>query len=170
MWVYYKALESCINYVEKMFTASTVTCDFEQALIETAKAFFIPKSSSNQPKCSIVLCLFRLKQSLHRKLTKLSLHRNKISSFLGEGGLFDILTVIPPSEIKSFGIPFVRSQIMGNEEIWRKFWDYFEDNYLGKRYSPYDWNLHPVLQRQDNEGQTILRNRTNNALERSIVL
>ena len=64
--------------------------------------------SSVFPKSPIVGCLFHFKQAIHRKLKELAISSEEIVFFM-RPGMLDILTLIPPEEIVTFGIPYVRS-------------------------------------------------------------
>lgn len=81
-------------------------------------------------------------------------------------GLIDLLTVIDPDEILQFGIPFIRSIMEGEEDMWiaslSLFWNYFRAVYC-IRYGSFCFNLHRFA---GNGDYPVVINRTNNPLER----
>jgi hypothetical protein len=58
--VYWHAIQQCISASKWTFDALTVTCDYEMALLNSAKAQF--------PGVTMVCCLFHLKQAIRRKM------------------------------------------------------------------------------------------------------
>ena len=76
--------------------------------------------------------------------------------------VLDVLTVIPPNEILSKGVPYVKTII--EKELKPKDdkdkWNYFQEKYLIKK-NIKCWNIH-----SDDDSHLDLQNRTNNALER----
>ena len=85
-----------------------------------------------------------------------------------EKNWIDILTIIRRDEIKSKGIPYVRSKIEdeGNDvslaelEKWNTFWAYFEGQWMSPEMVN-TWNIH-----DGDEEEREKKKRTNNSLER----
>ena len=96
----YKAALKQILLEQESFTPGEIHCDFERGLINAIQCVF--------PKSPIVGCLFHFKQAIHRKLKELAISSEEIVFFM-RPGMLDILTLIPPEEIVTFGIPYVRS-------------------------------------------------------------
>jgi len=173
------ALNQVVQSVQGELRASTVTCDFESALINGIK--------SNFPNCKMVLCLFHWKQSIRRwilKNTKIS--DDALVLLLGGKkreskedmakddydyrGFLEMLTVLPLEDVKTFGIPYIRMKMMVEEkkmsEEYNRFWIYFEKTWLQKK-NMTDWNLADIKNSMNIHGDPInLANRTNNPLER----
>ena len=79
--------------------------------------------------------------------------------------MIELLTVIPIEEIVEKGIPYIQKNFdVGNyQKQFDIFWEYFINQWMNNT-DPTLWNIHMILQKSNcNE---ILRNRTNNALER----
>jgi hypothetical protein len=71
------------------------------------------------------------------------------------------LTVIPKHDIKSKGIPYVRSKIdeKGSTKAWSQFWSYFVNTWMTS-YDPSWWNVNEMI-----AADVDITNRTNNPLE-----
>jgi hypothetical protein len=120
-------------------------------------------------------CLFHWKQAVRQHLVKkIHLDRHIITKLIGEGGILDVLTIIPPDEVKSKGIPFCKSQIAlvdplastTHAEKYDHFWKYFEATWL-KYYAISDWNVHQFYLKYLDGKLTPdeMINRANNPLE-----
>jgi hypothetical protein len=153
---YYHAIQQAICATEWKLEAKTKTCDFEQALIKALRCQF--------PGDEFVLCTFHWKQSLKRKLTENGIPQNLIHDLLCPGGPMEKLLVVPIDEIIPKGIPYVRSKINESNYVKKfdQFWNYFMKTWM-KRYSPEEWNLNGIVQRNV---QDKIVNLTNNPLER----
>lgn len=94
----------------------TVTCDFELGLLNAVREQF-----------PVVGCLFHWKQALRRNVVHLRIPTDVVSDVMRRG-VIDVLTVIPPEDIVSKGIPFVRSKIdeTGHRVKWDTIWRYFK--------------------------------------------
>ena len=102
-----------------------MTCDFEKALINAVREHF---------RGSVINgCLFNWKQVLCRKMLALNICPGCISMEMIKH-VTDVLTLIPCDEIKSKGIPYVRSILdieCDNDEErehCNECWDYFTRN------------------------------------------
>ena len=109
-----------------------VGVDFERAFFTAVRFHF--------PKTLLIGCLFHFKQAGVRKMEKLGIPDAEIKIAM-VFGVFDLLTVLPRSELEERGVPFVRTMIMnlihdhyfekGEEldaqlgERRDKFWEYF---------------------------------------------
>jgi hypothetical protein len=141
--------------------AKTITCDFEQALLNAACEAF-----GDVP---IIGCLFHFKQAIRRKLIKhYKLPEAVVTKLIGADGLMNLLTTIPICDIQKYGIPFIRSQMAEEESqygnVLNEFWKYFVNTWM-RRYCPTFWNITGITARGLNLQDTVI-NRTNNALER----
>ena len=135
--------------------AKTVTVDYEQALMKSAKTQF--------GEGKMVGCLFHWKQAIRRRLLLLKIPEDLISKFIGKGGPLEVLCVIPINEIMTKGISYVRSKTDegSHKEKFDSFWNYFKLTWMTK-YEPKTWNIHEII---SNEDADMLVNRTNNACE-----
>ena len=85
-----------------------------------------------------------------------------------EKNWIDILTIIRRDEIKSKGIPYVRSKIederndvsLAELEKWNTFWAYFEGQWMSPEMVN-TWNIH-----DGDEEEREKKKRPNNSLER----
>lgn len=140
-----------------------MTCDFEVGLLKACQTHFCGTTQS--PPARIVACLFHFKQALRRKMIELGIPKPLIHSLCKSNGLLELLTVIPPEDIITKGIPFIRSQLAVGKysSNFERFWKYFESQWM-KQCGPHVWNLYHLL--NDPTKQEVLLNRTNNPLER----
>ena len=85
---------------------------------------------------------------------------------MGQNGKIDILTIIPIDDILVKGISYVRSLMNETNNILEldSFWRYFKKTWIGE-YNPKYWNI--SLYKDTND---LLRNKTNNSLERYIYI
>ncbi|OQR83926.1 hypothetical protein ACHHYP_14118 [Achlya hypogyna] len=136
-----------------MLEPSTISCDFEQALIGAIKDQF--------PDARIVGCLFHFKQAIRRKLVTLRIPEDQVQRAM-EPNVLDVLTVIPRLQIIKRGIPYVKSLLStdGHVAKWASFWKYFYKTWL-KTYDISTWNVYDAVERDID-----LVNRTNNPLEK----
>ena len=139
---------------------TTVTCDFEKGLHSAVRKKF------QSGRIKVNGCLFHFKQAIRRKMENLELHADIIEYTLDDNSL-DMLCIIPIDEILTKGIHFVRSNLDefvlkedGNK--WMEFWKYFISYWCSDKQFMHTWNIHM----KDAEYFYVLRNRTNNALER----
>ena len=107
----------------------TITCDFEQALLNAISGIF--------PFSKIVGCFFHWKQAIRRKSIALKFKNEKeIVSCSMVKNLMDILTVIPANEITTKGFAFVKDNLKeaileeNDSEKMQKFWKYFENYWM----------------------------------------
>ena len=135
--------------------ATTVTVDYEQALIKTAATQF--RGSK------IIGCLFHWKQAIRRKLLTLKIPENIISIFIGKGGQLEVLCIIPVGEIMTKGIYYIRQKTDegGYTEKFDIFWNYLKATWMTK-YDPNAWNIQGIVSSGDTD---VIVNRTNNACE-----
>jgi hypothetical protein len=151
---YFHALQLCISSADWKFLAKTVTCDFEQALLNAVEANF--------PAVPIVGCVFHWKQALRRKLLARGIPRDIVSNLMGSDGLINILTHCPIEEIEIKAIPYIRHHFNEGDykDSFDSFWKYFLDTWM-KMFKPQHWNVNAFT-----EGTDDVINRTNNPLER----
>ena len=137
----------------------SVTCDFEKALHNAVTGQFKGTKLNG--------CLFHWKQAIRRKMIALKIDSDQISMAMTTFVL-DVLTVIPPNEIRSKGIPYVKSII--DEELISKDekdkWEYFWERYFITCWMSSDsfiktWNIHC-----DDGSHLDIQNKTKNTLER----
>ena len=153
--LYKVAIQGIIDACDGRLQLSTFTADFEQAILNTARALF-----SDAP---LIGCLFHWKQALRRKLLELRVPKAVIHQLLGvENSLMDLLTVIPIPEIVVKGILYIHAHFneQGNEEKFNSFWSYFVNTWI-REYPADLWNFTRSPSARDN-----MVNRTNNPLER----
>ena len=98
--VYIEAIHQCIVATGHKLDGISITCDFEKGLLKACKSQF--------PLSYTVLCEFHFKQSLRRKLLSLKVDQDLITELIGPDGAFEILFVLPPEEISSYGNFFMR--------------------------------------------------------------
>ena len=97
-----------------------VTCDFEKTLHNAVTGQFKGTKLNG--------CLFHWKQAIRRKMIALKIDQEQISMAMTTYVL-DVLTVIPSNEIRSKGIPYVKSiidkELKTNDEKdkWKYFWE-----------------------------------------------
>ena len=155
----------------------TVKCDFEMGLMNVLRDEFC----KDEMQESVDGCFSHFKQALRRKMLELRIPKDLIKKVLGRDGLMNFFEVIPYDEIPD-AIAYVR--IRANEGEFKsafdKFWSYFLKIWMRKT-SRYDdktvlflftsWNLSHLIGAdgrlaQDENGNDVLVNRTNNPLER----
>jgi hypothetical protein len=148
-WNIFNWLKTCCGL---KLAPKTITCDFERALINGVRDHF--------PQVTIVGCLFHWKQAIRRKLIDLRIPAESVSAAM-KPGVIDVLTLVPYNEIKSHGIPYVRSKIdeVGHKGLWNTFWNYFTRTWM-TMYDVETWNVSALMAQRD-----LLTNRTNNPLE-----
>ena len=156
--VYDKALQQMNDAVGDKINPSSVTCDYERGLHNSISRAF--------PKAIINGCLFHWKQAIRRKLADLKCDRWTIDRFTPADSI-ETLTLIPPNEIESKGIPFVRSAIETDDlpqeehERLEQFWKYFKRYWMSSPTFINSWNTnHHSKEKADDI------KRTNNGLER----
>lgn len=172
------AYERVFEEMKKALTVkidvATITCDFELALQNALENTF-----SNE-KTKLICCFFHMKQTIRKKLSELKLPFAIVSVLVdgtNEGdrveGLIDMLTVIPPEEIETIGIPYIRNKMHQIEKdhnceaIMNIFWTgYFVQTWI-KRHKPSTWNIGQIVSGKDKECELAkIVNRTNNCVER----
>jgi hypothetical protein len=95
-WSYQQAINFCWLISNYKMSPSSITCDFEQALMNEVSNFF------RKPDL-LVGCLFHLKQAWRRRLVQLNVSASNLSAIMAPGGL-DLLCYIPIAEIEKKGI------------------------------------------------------------------
>lgn len=146
--LYFQALHFLVSATKWQFNPRRISCDFEDALIsQINNQFPSPDSGRCAPDdgCDINGCLFHLKQAWRRKMLELNIPRDQISIAM-QRGVLDLLCVLPPNELDSKGIHYVRSLIQrlieeksGNKmtlkdkTIWGVFFGYIERYWLCER-------------------------------------
>ena len=63
------------------------------------------------PNGPLVGCSFHFKQALRRNLLSRGIPQNLVTALIGPGGWIEVLMVIPIEEIRTKGIPYVRSKM-----------------------------------------------------------
>ncbi|OQR96710.1 hypothetical protein ACHHYP_13769 [Achlya hypogyna] len=155
-WSYWEMLNQVKIQCDCMLELSTISCDFEQALIGAIKDQF--------PDARIVGCLFHFKQAIRRKLVALRIPEEQVQRAM-EPNVLDVLTVIPRLQIVKRGIPYVKSLLLTDGHVanvakWASFWKYFYKTWL-KTYYISTWNVYDAVERDID-----LINHTNNPLEK----
>ena len=138
---------------------TTVTVDFETALMNAVKAEF--------NKEDVEGCLFHFVQAILRHLLRVIKFDMNLAMQLQDK--VKILTVIPPDEIWSKGLPYIlfifKEEIAQNVYKWGLFADYMRHTWI-VYYSPNDWNVHRFIdQPRSSEFNCKLTNKTNNPCE-----
>ena len=157
--MYRNALEWVFKLSGRRINPKTVTCDFEQALMNAVAGIF--------PFSKIIGCFFHWKQAIRRKLASLKMTNEKeiIDRAMVKNSM-DILTVIPVNEIKKKGISFVKDNLKdailedNDSEKMDKFWNYFEKYWMSSQKMIDSWNI------SNFKGNKNVLKRTNNGLER----
>ena len=114
----------------------------------------------------IVGCFFHWKQAIRKHMVKLEIDKEQVKCAMKKGVL-DVLTVIPKSEIKSKGIPYVKSLIdelnltKSDKQKWAKFWKYFLKFWMSDENFISIWNIN-----SNNSNEKEMHSRVNNGLER----
>ena len=153
----------------------TAKVDYEQAFIKAVRDEFTPDKPENVGGCD-----FHWKQLLRRKLEDYRITEDLIKALMKR---IEMLTVLTYEEIPK-GIAYIRAHI--DEGCYKSqfdaFWRYFLKNFMRKS-TRYDdpstglylftsWNLTHLLDARgrlkelDEDGYSVLVNRTNNPLER----
>ena len=155
--IYRHALHWVKVAVGHKINPASVTCDFKKALHNAVKMEF--------PHSIINGCLFHWKQAIYRKVMSLKFDEPVIDRFK-DRLVFEQLTLIPPNEIRTYGIPYVREIInfdlsSSNMKKMEMFWEYFENFWLSSPSFIMSWNVkhHPPYLAKK-------MMRTNNGLER----
>lgn len=168
---YENALRACVQTSGFRLRAKTVTCDFEQGLINAAEIVF-QSPIPGLPKVPVVGCLFHWKQALYKKLTKsLSIPPAVALQLVGSEGMINMLAGIPIEDVEKYGVPFLMNHFKELQVTYPKleeFWKYFVKQWIDK--CP-QWNVHDLLVGQTfasahNMDEVTIINRTNNPLER----
>ncbi|KAE8976066.1 hypothetical protein PR002_g25416 [Phytophthora rubi] len=106
-WSYWHVLH-CVQAATGMnMEPGTITCDFEQGLINAVGDQF--------PDSTLVSCLFHFKQAVRRRMQKLHIPTDEISVAMGRGVL-DVLTILPHDQIDPQGILHVTGRIKATIE------------------------------------------------------
>jgi hypothetical protein len=92
---YIEAIHQCIVAANHKMDGISITCNFERGLVNACTTQF--------PRAFSVLCEFHFKQCLRRKLLSLKFEQDTITELIGEDGAIEILFVLPPDEIASYG-------------------------------------------------------------------
>jgi len=74
-----------------------------------------------------ILCEFHHKQCNRKQMLKFEIPTEEITKLIGPLGHFDVLYVLPPHEIETLGIPYVRRKMNEGslKPKWDKYWAYF---------------------------------------------
>jgi len=156
-WAYWHAFHFVKVATRMDLDPATVTCDFEQAIINAVGDQF--------PDATMVGCLFHFKQAVRRKMIKLLIPTEEVSVAMGRD-MLDLLTIMPHELLDPRGIDHVTEKIQArlaelgvnySAELWGAFWAYFRRTWL-TLYPPHLWNVRGIQRR--------IVNRTNNPLER----
>ena len=154
--VYRNALCLIKNAVSYKMQPLTITCNYEKALHHAIAEEF--------PNAIINGCLFHWKQAIRRKIRELGFEEPVIDRFMHRSVL-ETLTVIPPKDIETCGIPYVREIVDENlnENDMKKieiFWQYFNKFWMSSPSFICRWNVH---HQSLNHKRNLMR--TNNGLE-----
>lgn len=166
------AFEHIVKAIGGSIDVATFTGDFELSLVKAAKTVFGDKDTD------YVLCWFHLKQAIRKKAIAIGLSPEVVNVLVGSEdidapgatrGLVNLLTVIDPTEIESFGIPYIRKEMEQFEEKFKdlldEFWKYFKKTWM-TLYKVEDWNVARLKKRIEDGETNVIINRTNNPLER----
>jgi hypothetical protein len=150
-WTYWHALHFILVETETKFNPLTVTTDFEQALLNAVK--------EQLPNAHRVGCLFHFKQAIRRRMQKLHIPEDEISSAMKKG-VIDELTTLKRTEIDKKIKKLKKQYVKGNsKDKWTEFFNYFANTWM-KKYAFDTWNVSNLQERDIR-----VYNRTNNALE-----
>ena len=157
--MYRNALERIFKLSGRRANPKTITCDFEQALLNAIRGIF--------PYSKIIGCFFHWKQAIRRKLISLKFANEKeIVERAMVNYSMDMLTVIPVNEISTKGFAFVNDNLKdvifrdNDSEKLQKFWNYFEKYWMSSNKMIETWNI------SNYQGNINVLRRTNNGLER----
>jgi len=154
---YWDVFNLIIQATDQQIEPAEVVCDFEAGLIGAVQVQF--------PNADVLGCLFHFKQAVRRRMRRLTISEPATRVAM-ERGMLDMLTVIPPDEVATTGIAWVKTQIKArcrtlgipySRNNWRSFWAYFRRTWID-RFPPDVWNVHGMSNR--------IVARTNNPLER----
>jgi hypothetical protein len=95
---YIQALQQIVSACDWHIDATSFTCDFEVALLNSIQQQFLDAKQ--------ILCLFHWKQAINQNLEKLGVSKQKAMELTCENGLLNFLTVIPIEEIMTKGSLF----------------------------------------------------------------
>jgi hypothetical protein len=126
---YIWALQNIISISDWNIFAKSVTCDFEQGLIAGVH--------HNFKEAQIIGCSFHWKQALRRRLIDFGIDKEVISTLMDENGLINLLSVVPPEELWTKTIPYIRSKFpeAPYQAQFTRFWNYFKSTWIdGKIY------------------------------------
>ena len=152
--LYWHAFSQVVVLSNWKIKVRSFTSDFERAIINAATHQF--------PEGFHVGCLFHWKQAIRKHLiSALKFDKSEIQ-FAMTIGVLDLLCIIPPGEVATHGIQYVRSIIeedLDAKEIarWDLFWIYFNKQWMPLLNS---WNIC-----EEDGKYKKLMNRTNNGLE-----
>lgn len=155
--MYWNVLHFIIQAGEQQVQPAEVVCDFEPALIQSARCQF--------PAVKIVGCLFYFKQVCLRRMKLLCIPRPEIKIAM-KPKVLDMLMVLPPNKVAVQGVAYVKNQIRAScvrlnlpysKRKWASFWAYFQRTWI-RGFEVEQWNVHGVDRR--------LVSRTNSPLER----
>ena len=110
---YYHALYLAIVASKWKLEPSVATCDFERGLINKIEVQFPSKRDEHGKHLSGTKnngCLFRFKQAIRRKLVEFQLSVEFRNEKMKQGSI-DLHTVVPISEIREIGMPFLKRKI-----------------------------------------------------------
>ena len=114
------------------------------------------------PETPIVGCFFHWKQAVRRQLLKLHFDTSTVQRLMAPG-IVDVLTVIPPREIETYRLPFIRAQFHADDAQAHSklelFFQYFKRTWMSQFY-PTDWNISMFR-----ANRAFIAHRTNNPLE-----
>ena len=163
--LYHHAIFHLVSRTNGKADPTSITCDFEIAIIKQLKQFF--------PEANINGCLFHWKQACRKKMKSLRLPDAQVTIAM-QRNMLDLLCVVPRKDLRAIGIPYIHSSLMAaikaqnvtitkqDEKNWNCFFNiYFPDQWLNK-FTVDVWNLHDPT----DEHLVQLLTRVNNALER----
>ena len=151
---------------EKGLRVSTVTADFEKGLLNSIKAVL---------KKNVIGCGFHWKQAIRKNMiTKYHFDKDLVTFLIGPGGVLEILTILPPEEALSSGVPYAKAKtavyLAANPRphaLVEKFYAYLEKTWF-RYYSVADFNVYDLSLKSlaGTLTEEDIINRTNNPLER----
>jgi hypothetical protein len=142
-WLYLRLLHEVIMQLDYQWEPSSITCDFEMALIKAVKQEF--------PSTILHGCYFHWTQALFKKLVKFGIGREESKNMVYE---MKFMTALNDIDIK-LAIEFLA--IKHTSINYTRFFNYFESTWTSK-YPSSLWTFSLI--------DSISSARTNNALER----
>lgn len=98
-----------IQAIDQQFVPTEVVCDFEAGLIGSIQAQIL--------NADVLGCLFHFKQTIRQRMRQLTISEPATRVAM-ERGMVDMLTVIPPEEVATKTIAWVKAKIKALPYPW----------------------------------------------------